>query len=131
MVHLLLVLLRDEMMVALSTTGCCTPNSWLNSISRRCNNDKAPFCRFGRLSNNESRIRHSNCWRWARPSLPSGHGGSSAEKCDVSDSGNAQDNTAIISACFVGLCTGISVVLFNFAVRHSHRFSISLVMFII
>ncbi|XP_049403054.1 chloride channel protein CLC-e isoform X2 [Solanum stenotomum] len=133
------------MMVALSTTSC-TPNSWLNSISRRCNNDKAPFWqsrpRFGRhqsrircsscwrwarpsLLPGHVRIRCSNCWRWARPSLPPGHGRSSAEKCDDSDSGiqiNAQGNTAIISACFVGLFTGISVVLFNAAVHEIRDF---------
>lgn len=113
------------MMVALSTTSC-SPNSWLNSISCRCNNDKAPFWQSGpRFGRHQSRIRFSSCWRWARPSLPPGHGRSSAEKCDDSDSGiqmNAQGNTAIISACFVGLFTGISVVLFNAAVRH--RFSI-------
>ncbi|KAG5624661.1 hypothetical protein H5410_009879 [Solanum commersonii] len=133
------------MMVALWTT-CCTPNSWLNSISRLCNNDKAPFWqsgpRFGRhqsrircsscwrwarpsLPPGHLRIRCSNCWRWARPSLPPGHGRSSAEKCDDNDSGiqiNAQGNTAIISACFVGLFTGISVVLFNAAVHEIRDF---------
>ncbi|XP_075094114.1 chloride channel protein CLC-e isoform X3 [Nicotiana tabacum] len=99
--------------------------------------------RFARLLNNESRKllgRHPNCWPWARrPSLPPGRscdGNIEKEQdmCDSSKDDSDSDsgiqigslleevipqgnNTAIISACFVGLFTGISVVLFNAAVH--------------
>ncbi|MCD9637760.1 hypothetical protein HAX54_021228 [Datura stramonium] len=132
-------------MVAFST-GCILhhPNSFFNSLSRRVSfcNDKAfshSNPRFARLFNNESRNlfgRHSNCLPWARPSLPPGRSSDSTpEKCVDSDSGIQitavgslldevlpEGNTAIISACFVGLFTGISVVLFNAAVHEIRDF---------
>ncbi|XP_009758606.1 chloride channel protein CLC-e isoform X1 [Nicotiana sylvestris] len=97
--------------------------------------------RFARLLNNESRKllgRHPNCWPWARrPSLPPGRSsdGNIEKEQDMCDSSKVDsdsgiqigslleevipqgNNTAIISACFVGLFTGISVVLFNAAVH--------------
>ncbi|KAK4340534.1 hypothetical protein RND71_041996 [Anisodus tanguticus] len=123
-------MLRHEIiggMVALST-GCIVqyhPNSFFSSLSRRHICDKAFSPRFARLLNNESR----NCW--PRPSLPPRRfSDSNTEKSKVdSDSGihqiNAvvpEGNTAIISACFVGFFTGITVVLFNAAVHEIRDF---------
>ncbi|XP_059314518.1 chloride channel protein CLC-e isoform X2 [Lycium ferocissimum] len=105
------------MMVALST-GCSLQyhRNWLLNSSSLSGRHKAACVSlsgplgFGGVLKNEAR----NCWPWARPSRSSD---------EDSDSGIfAQGNTAIISACFVGLFTGITVVLFNAAVHEIRDF---------
>ncbi|CAN4112641.1 unnamed protein product [Withania somnifera] len=117
------------MMVAFSTG--CTPNSWFNSLSRRhicvsfCKDKALWQCAPWKKKKNESGIRHTNCWPWARPSLPPDRNRDSDSDTDNINAlldPQEEGNTTIISACFVGLFTGISVVLFNAAVHEIRDF---------
>lgn len=71
----------------------------------RKNIDNSIFSKKNNEEENEKDIRQLQ---------PSGGG----EEEDVIS--RPQENMAIINACLVGLFTGIGVVLFNIAVRHSH-----------
>ncbi|KAF3624449.1 hypothetical protein FXO38_30260 [Capsicum annuum] len=115
----------ERMMVALCTG--CSPSCWflLNSstisprrpnISISSNNKAGGFP----LLLNKKRENESCIGIRALPAARSDDNISTTTVVDDSD--NLQDNTAIISACFVGLFTGISVVLFNYAVHEIREF---------